>query len=119
MTGIACMCFVNPKGEFVGGPRVGVSRIQRRGAGGFLLDTRPPPGAAVRISALPTGYQARWAPVDAGLMIQILDRQGSPADHGFALVIEVPEATPTSQRLGRPGEPSREDLNPHAPATEK
>ncbi len=102
MIGIACMCFVSARGELVGSPRVGVSKVQRRGRGAFLLDARLPPGAAVRISALPPGYHARWAPAEPGIKVEIFDHQAKSADHGFALVIEAPEVPPTPRRLDGP-----------------
>jgi len=111
MIGIVCMCFVNPRGDLVGSPRVGVSKVERRGTGGYLLDVRPSAAATVRISALPPGYQARWSVVDRGMKVEVFDQRGYPADHGFALVIEALEAPPTPRRLGGP--------ETHSHATEK
>jgi hypothetical protein len=86
---VFCLCFVTPRGEFVA-TRVGVSKVEKRGRGSFLLNTQPPAGADVRISALPHGFVARWGRVDQGLAINLFDSKGRPADHGFALVIDRP-----------------------------
>jgi len=84
---VFCLCFVTPRGQFAA-TRIGVSKVEKRGRGSFLLDTRPPQGADVRISALPPGFVARWSPADQGMSIDIFDQRGRPADQGFALVIE-------------------------------
>jgi hypothetical protein len=84
---VFCLCFVTPRGQFAA-TRIGVSRVEKRGRGSFLLNTRPPQGAAVRISALPSGFAANWSPVDQGMAIDIFDQKGRPVDQGFALVIE-------------------------------
>src|SRR5258708_37621136 len=85
---VFCLCFVTPRGQFAA-THIGVSKVEKRGRGSFFLDTRPPQGAAVRISALPAGFVAKWNPADQGMSIDIFDQKGRPADQGFALVIEL------------------------------
>jgi hypothetical protein len=96
---VFCLCFVTPRGQFAA-TRIGVSKVEKRGRGSFLLDTRPPQGADVRISALPPGFVAKWRPVDQGMSVDIFDQKGRPADQGFALVVERSTTTPLEGKRG-------------------
>src|SRR5216684_1616617 len=96
---VFCLCFVTPRGQFAA-TRIGVSKVEKRGRGSFLLDTRPPKDASVRISALPAGFVARWSPVDQGMSVDIFDQRGRPVDQGFALVIERSATTPPDGKKG-------------------
>lgn len=88
---VFCLCFVGPQGNFMA-HKIGCSKVEKRTRGGYVLATRPPPGAAVRFSGLPRGYQVKWSNVEEGMAIEVFDDRGRPVDHGFALVIERPES---------------------------
>ena len=99
MIGIDCLCFVTPKGDLVGAPHVGVSKVAKSGKGCFLLDHQVRTGAKVKVSALPDGWVHDWRNTEQGLLVRVFDRSARPADHGFALVIESP---PTPETLPVP-----------------
>lgn len=92
MIGIDALAFVTPKGEALGAPRCGVTKITHPGRGQYLFDLVVRPGAKVQISALPKGYPHDWTQTEQGLLVRVYDQTGRPVDHGFALKIESPKA---------------------------
>lgn len=93
MIGIDALAFVTPKGEALGAPRCGVTKITHAGKGHYLfVDLVVRPGAKVQISALPKGYPHDWQQTDQGLLVRVYDATSKPVDHGFALKIESPKA---------------------------
>ena len=92
MIGIDVLAFVTPKGEALGAPRCGVTKITHPSRGQYLFDLVVRPGAKVQISALPKGFPHDWTQTEQGLLVRVYDTAGRPVDHGFALKIESPKA---------------------------
>lgn len=95
MIGIDCLAFVSPKGEIKGPPTVGVTKVEKRGNGVFLLNHQLRPGAKVQVSSLPNGWVHDWQATDQGLLVRVYDRTARLADHGFVLKVEAPKEPAT------------------------